>query len=200
MTKKAIFGGTFDPIHIGHLYIAYQALYKLNLDKIIFVPSGNPPHKTERIITDSKLRYHMIFEAIKGEKNFELSSYEIEKRGLSYSYETIEYFKNSEKDTEWYFITGVDCLMEIETWKNVDDILSNCKFIVFNRPGYNICDILKWKEFIQNKYKKNIEFLDIPLLDISSTEIKNMIKNGQEVYYLLPKGVDEYIKHKELYI
>lgn len=200
MIKKAIFGGTFDPIHIGHLYIAYQALYKLNLDKIIFVPSGNPPHKRERVITDSELRYQMIREAIKDEEKFELSHYEIEKRGLSYTHETIAHFKNSEKNTEWYFITGVDCLMEIETWKNVKNILSNCKFIVFNRPGYEICDILKWKDFVQNKYEENIEFLNIPLLDISSTRIKNMIKKGQEVYYLLPKGVDAYIRHKGLYV
>lgn len=200
MIKKAIFGGTFDPIHIGHLYIAYQALYKLNLDQVIFVPSGNPPHKAHKKIADSKFRYEMVVNSIKNEKKFVVSDYEIKKEGLSYTYETINFFKSMEKDTQWYFIVGADCLMQINTWKNVKSILSNCKFIVFNRPGYNLCDILKWKSIVEENYKEKVEFLNIPIVDISSTNIKEMMRGGQEVYYLLPPKVYEYIKDNHLYI
>ncbi|MFD3157618.1 nicotinate-nucleotide adenylyltransferase [Haloimpatiens sp. FM7330] len=199
MKKKAIFGGTFDPIHNGHLHIAYEALYKFNLDKVIFMPSGNPPHKTHKVITDANVRCKLVELAIKNEEKFEISYYEVLKKGLSFTYETLEFFNKSEKDTQWYFITGVDCLMEIDTWKNVKKILSNCKFTVFNRTGYNIYDILYKKNEVEEKYKEKIEFLNIPILDISSTKIRKMIKNGQEVFYLLPHTVNEYIKDNRLY-
>ncbi|WP_373898927.1 nicotinate-nucleotide adenylyltransferase [Haloimpatiens sp. FM7315] len=200
MKKKAIFGGTFDPIHIGHLHIAYKALYDLKLDEIIFVPSGNPPHKDNKKVTDSKLRYDMVKKAIENEDRFSINDYEIKKQGLSYTYETLDFFNELEKNTKWYFITGVDCLMDIEKWKNVSKILSKCKFIVFNRPGYNIYDILDRKSFVENKYNKKIEFLDIPILDISSTYIREMIGKGEKVYYILPNGVDTYIRENNLYI
>lgn len=200
MIKKAIFGGTFDPIHLGHMYIAYEALHTLNLDKIIFVPSGNPPHKSNKKITNANIRYDMVLRAIKGEKKFEASDYEIKKSGFSYTYETINFFNSVEKDTDLYFISGLDCLMEIDTWKNTQSILSNCKFVVFNRPGYSINDVLKCKKFIENKYHHNITFLNIPFSNISSTVIRNMIRNNMDVSNLLPRDVYNYIKTNNLYL
>lgn len=199
MVKKAIFGGTFDPIHNGHLHIAYEALYKLGLEKIIFIPSGTPPHKVGRSITNAYLRYQMVRMAIRGEKSFEISNYEINKSSLSYTYQTLQYFNNAEKNTEWYFLTGVDCLMDIEKWKNTEDIFQLCKLIVFNRPGYSIENIQEQKKKLEAKYFNKIHLLDIALLDISSTDIRNKIVEGKNVSYLLPENVYNIIKELNLY-
>lgn len=199
MVKKAIFGGTFDPIHNGHLYIAYEALYKLRLDKIIFMPSGNPPHKANKTVTDSIIRYEMVNMAVKNEERFEVSSFEINKKTPSFTFETLNHFNENEPDVEWYFLTGVDCLMEIETWKKVDKILEMSKFIVFNRSGYCIEDILIQKEKTEMKYGRKIIFLDIPILQISSTDIREKIKLQRNISYFLPDGVYNTIKELQLY-
>ncbi|AKA72105.1 nicotinate-nucleotide adenylyltransferase [Clostridium scatologenes] len=199
MMKKAIFGGTFDPIHNGHLHIAYEALYKLNLDKIIFMPSGNPPHKSNKNITEAFLRYEMVKTAIRNEDNFDVSDYEINRDDLSYTYQTLEYFTNLEKETKWYFITGVDCLMDIENWKNAEEILNLCTFVVFNRTGYSIESVLKKKISIEKKCNNKIVFLDIPLLEISSTNIRKHIKEGRKVGHLMPESVCYIIEQLKLY-
>lgn len=200
MIKKGIFGGTFDPIHIGHMYIASQAMWSLGLDKVIFMPSGIPPHKSHKGITDSELRFEMVNLAISKNKNFEISDYEIEKSGYSYTYETVEYFKSLEgDDTELYFITGCDCLFDLGGWRNVDRIMKACKFVVFNRPGYNYEEIQQQKRMVEEKYESSIIFLDLLLLDISSTYIRNSIKEGKDISFFLPSEAAELIKEKGLY-
>ncbi|MBL4935202.1 nicotinate-nucleotide adenylyltransferase [Clostridium sp. YIM B02515] len=199
MVKKGIFGGTFDPIHNGHLYIAHEALHRLNLDEVIFMPSGNPPHKTEKRKTDAAIRYEMVKTAVRDEKYFTVSNYEIKNSGLSYTYKTLEHFNNIENDTEWYFITGADCLVELDYWKSVDRILDSCKLVVFNRPGYPKEIILEQKKRVEEKYKKDIIFLDFSLFDISSTSIKKMIKEQKDASYLMPQGVYNIILELQLY-
>lgn len=199
MMRKGIFGGTFDPIHNGHLHIVYEALYNLNLDKIIFMPSGNPPHKTDKVITDAWIRYKLIEEVIRNEKRFEISDYEICKKGLSYTYETLRYLNKLEPDTQWYFITGVDCLMNLYTWKNIQGILNSCKFVVFSRNGYNREDILRQKQEVENIYEKEIIFLELPILDISSTSIREKIKCEKNISYLLPQKAEMLIESMNLY-
>jgi nicotinate-nucleotide adenylyltransferase len=199
MIKKGIFGGTFDPIHNGHLHIAYEALYNLNLDGVIFMPSGSPPHKTDKVITDAQIRYTLINEVIENEKKFEISDYEISKEGLSYTYETLRHFNELEPNTQWYFITGVDCLMNLYTWKNIDDILNSCIFVVFSRDGYNKEEILIQKKEVENRYKKEIIFLELPILDISSTSIREKIKDGRNVSYLLPEKAKILIQNMNIY-
>ena len=189
MIKKGIFGGTFDPIHNGHLYIAHEALEVLALDSILFMPAGDPPLKTEMKKTDASIRYELVKMAIRSEKKFILSSYEIEQKGLSYTYKTLEHFKTIEPETEWYFITGADCLINLNYWKNVDRILNACRLVVFNRPGYNKENILEQKKKVEGYYKKEIIFLDLNLFDISSTAIKHKIKERRDVSYLLPESV-----------
>lgn len=199
MIKKGIFGGTFDPIHNGHLYIAHEALDILNLDYVIFMPSGNPPHKTDRKKTDANIRYELVNMAIRGEKKFLLSNFEINNKELSYTYKTLEYFKKLEPETIWYFITGVDCLMEIGTWESVNRILEASKLVVFNRPGYSREDILMQKERVEKMYEKEIIFLDISPFDISSTEIKSMIRKGKDISFLMPNNVYNTILELNLY-
>src|SRR3712207_2651395 len=199
MKKKGIFGGTFDPIHNGHLHIAYEALYKLNLDKIIFIPSGNPPHKTDKVITDANIRYKLVKDVIQNEEKFEVSDYELKNQSLSYTYKTLKYFNEKYKDTEWYFITGADCLMQLDSWKNINEVLSLCNFVVFRRSGYSMEDMLKQKERIEKKFNKKIIFLDIPVIDISSTTIRNKIKNRENISYLVPEKARCMVNKMNLY-
>jgi len=197
--KKAIFGGTFDPIHIGHIHIAYEALYNLHLDKIIFMPAGNPPHKKNKKITDAKIRYDLVKRAIESECHFEISDYEITKRESSYTYETVESFSELQPNIEWYFLVGVDSLMDLDKWKNVEIILNNCKLVVYNRAGYTAQEVFAQKCHLEKKFNKKIIYINMPIIDISSTGIRENIKAGRNVNYLLPRGVEEIIHERNLY-
>ncbi|CAM2844451.1 nicotinate-nucleotide adenylyltransferase [Hathewaya histolytica] len=199
MLKKGIFGGTFDPIHNGHLNIAYEALHRLKMDEIYFVPTGNPPHKNLGNITSANLRYEMVKIAIRDEKAFKVSNYEIKKTNRGYTYETLEYFNNKEKNTIWYFIVGADCLFNIEDWKNTYDIFNKCILVVFGRKGYNEKELLEQKKHIEDKYNTSIIFINTPLLEISSTEIRNKINENIRVDFLMPKGVYNTIVNFNLY-
>ena len=199
--KIGILGGTFDPIHNAHLYIAYEAKEQIKLDKVIFMPAGIQPLKTDKETTLSKYRYEMVKEAIKSYEDFEVSDYEINKEGLSYTYETLEYFKNlyGYEDNELFFITGADCLMNIEKWKEVKKIFSFSNMVVFMRGGMNKEELLYQKDYIEKKYNTNIIFLSLNELDISSTDIRHRIYKGKKIDFFVPDKVKEYIEIKGLY-
>ncbi|MDU7242710.1 nicotinate-nucleotide adenylyltransferase [Clostridium sp.] len=197
MKKIGIIGGTFNPIHLAHLYIAYEAKCQLNLDKVIFMPAGSPPHKKNEDILEAPLRYKMVLEAIKKYEDFEISNYEIEKEGFSYTYETLENFKS--KDNILYFITGADCLINIEKWKNPDRIFKTSKLVVFNRPGYDKESLKLQKNEIEKKYNTSINFLDIMDLEISSTMIRDRIKEGKKIDFFIPKEVLDFIRKNNIY-
>lgn len=199
--KVGIIGGTFDPIHNAHLYIAYEAKEQLNLDRVIFMPAGIQPLKTDKKITSSKYRYEMVKEAIKDYEKFEVSDYEINKGGLSFTYETLEHFKSLDKneDVELFFITGADCLMNIEKWKEVKKILSLSNMVVFMRGGADKEKLLLQKDYIEKKYNATIIFLDLKELEISSTDIRNRISEGKKIDFFVPESVKNYIYQKGLY-
>ena len=197
MEKIGILGGTFNPIHLAHLYIAYEAKSQLNLDKVIFIPTGNPPHKKDKKILEADLRYNMVYEAIKNYEDFEISKYEVEKEGYSYTFETLKHFKA--KDNELYFITGADCLMDIEKWKNPEEIFRLSRFVVFNRAGYNEENLKIQKNKIEEKFNTNIDFLDIIDLEISSSMIRERINDGKRVDFFLSKEVLSYIQENNIY-
>lgn len=199
--KVGIIGGTFDPIHNAHLYIAYEAKEQLNLDKVIFMPAGTQPLKVDKKITLSKYRYEMVKEAINSYERFEVSDYEINKGGLSYTYETLEHFKNLYKneDIELFFITGADCLMNIEKWKEVKKILSLSNMVVFMRGGADREKLLLQKDYIEKKYNSSIIFLELKELEISSTDIRNRISEGKKIDFFVPVTVKNYIYEKGLY-
>ena len=152
MKRYGMMGGTFNPIHLAHLYIAYEAKEELNLDKIIFMVAGNPPHKKESKVIDSKYRYNMVQKAIEGYEGFEISDYEIKKNGYSYTYETLQYLKKQEDNVEVFFIAGADSLMAIEKWSNTDLVLNNCTFVAFNRGEYNKSILEEQKYKLEKKY------------------------------------------------
>lgn len=199
--KIGIIGGTFDPIHNAHLYIAYEAKEQLNLDKVIFMPAGIQPLKTDKKITGSKDRYEMVKEAIRNYDSFEVSDYEINKGGLSFTYETLEHYNNSKesKDEELFFITGADCLMNIEKWREVEKILSLSNMVVFMRGGTDVERLLAQKKYIEEKYNTSIIFLALKELEISSTDIRNRVNEGKKIDFFVPESVKNYIYAKGLY-
>jgi nicotinate-nucleotide adenylyltransferase len=197
MERWGIIGGTFDPIHFAHIYIAETAKEKLNLKKIIFMPAGSPPHKTNKRITEASLRFKMVKAAIEGKEGFEVSDYEIKKQGKSYTYETLQNYQK--KDKEIYFITGADCLMDIEKWKNVDIILKCSKLVVVTRPGFDEKGLIEQKNKIEKKYNGEIILLQVEGKEISSTEIRKEIKENNNIEGLIPKEVKKIIDEERLY-
>lgn len=203
MKRYGIIGGTFDPIHYAHLYIAYEAKEQLNLDKVIFMPARKQPLKANNIVTDSKLRYDMVKAAIEPFNEFSVSNYEIEKEGLSFTYETLEHFKaesdaNNEKK-ELFFITGADCLFSLEKWKQVSKIFSLSNLVVFSRGGIDKKEMIKKKEEIEEKYDGRIIILDLKQLEISSTEIREKVKANKRIDFFVPSKVMDIIYDKGLY-
>jgi nicotinate-nucleotide adenylyltransferase len=201
MKRYGIIGGTFDPIHYAHLYIAYEAKEQLNLDEVIFMPAGKQPLKANNIITDSKLRYNMVKVAIESYGEFSVSNYEIEKGGLSFTYETLEYFKNkSAEDMELFFITGADCLETLEKWREVEKIFSLATLVVFPRGGMSNTEMIQKKQAIEEKYNAKIIMLDLKELEISSTYIRERVNRNQRIDFFVPSKVTDIIYKNELYV
>lgn len=197
MERLGLMGGSFDPIHFAHLYIAEEAKKKLDLDKLIFIPVGSQPFKLDKKVTKASLRLKMVKAAIKGREGFEVSDYEIKKKGISYTFETLEHF--AKKDREIFFITGADCLMSLEKWKNVEKILMLSTLVVCTRPGYDKQKLNDMKKNIEDKYKGKIILIDLPGMNISSTDIREEIKAGENIESFLPKDVINIIKENRLY-
>ena len=192
-----IMGGTFDPIHNGHLLTAECAAHQYNLDKVVFVPSGSPPHKTEQNITSGERRYIMATLATIGNPKFNVSRMEIDRTGLSYTIDTVREFKKNYPGAKIYFITGADAILEIFTWKKPGDLLEETEFIAASRPGYCLSEL---GQEIYDAYRDNIHILQIPNLAISSTDIRNRVKTGRTIKYQLPQEVETFIKKHNLYL
>ncbi|SHJ82434.1 nicotinate-nucleotide adenylyltransferase [Paramaledivibacter caminithermalis] len=201
MKKIGLMGGTFDPIHYGHLVLAEQIRTRFNLDKVYFIPVGIPPHKQGKKITSSKHRYFMTLLATITNPYFEISKIEIEDDGISYTVNTIKKFKETvDYNAELYFITGADAIYELESWKNVKELLGLCNFIAASRPGIDE-DKLKSKiKDLKEKYNGNIILTSVPALAISSTDIRNRVKKGESIKYITPESVEYYIYKNSLYL
>jgi len=196
--KKCLFGGTFDPIHVGHLNIAYEAMYQKDIFKIIFLPANVPPHKIKNHISPSHHRINMMELSIKYESNFVIDTYEIDKGGINYTFQTIEWFLNKESDVEWYFLMGGDSLLEFSTWRNIEFILNNVNLLIYPRAEEHIQSLNDIKESLLKEFKGNIEILKVPRLDISSTEIRRLISEGKKTPLII-RETYEYIEKNNLY-
>jgi len=192
MKRVGIFGGTFNPIHIGHLILAEEFLSRFSLEKIFFVPSGIPPHKKDKFIVDKEHRYKMVLLAISDNENFVVSDFEKNKKELSYTYLTLRYFKEKYFNSKIYVLMGLDSLLEIKFWKNWEEILDDSKVVVFFREGYN-------EENLDPFIKDKVEYIDDFKINISSSDIRERIKNKKPFRYFLHPRVYEYIIHKGLY-
>jgi len=198
--KIGIMGGTFDPIHYGHLVTAEAAREKFCLDKVIFVPSGNPPHKKNKEISPGIDRVNMTVLATANNPFFEVSDIELKRDGYTYTVDTLkEFIKIYGENTRFYFITGADAVMEILTWKDVSTILKLCRIVSAYRPGSDINKFRSMVDELERVHRSNIHLIEVPALAISSTEIRERVKSGITIKYLLPEKVERYILEKGLY-
>lgn len=200
--KIGIMGGTFDPIHIGHLILGEQAYEQFNLEKVLFLPSGNPPHKKSRFgrATDAQ-RVEMVRAAIAGNPHFELSLAEMQDEGYSYSYtyRTLERLNRKHPDEDYYFIIGADSLLTLEKWRKPDRICANCKIIVAVRDHTPEKMIRQEIQRLSEKYCGTFLRLDTPEIDISSAHIRKCISQNRTIRYYVPDPVRDFIYQNQIY-
>lgn len=197
--RLGIMGGTFNPIHIGHLIIAEETRKKIDLDKIIFIPTGQPPHKDQNKLVSALDRYIMTILATSENKHFIVSDIETNRKEISYTIDTIKILNEIYSESELFFITGADSILDIENWKDTKELLNMCTFIAATRPGYNVDEVNTQIENLEKKYNKAISSLTIAPIDVSSTQIRKRIKENKTIKYMTTDSVINYIKNKSLY-
>ena len=212
--KIGLFGGTFDPIHWGHLRSAEEVREAFSLDRVFFVPASNPPHKRRKPGTSARDRFEMVRLAIARNPGFDLSDVELSRRGKSYSIDTIRYFARRESPkNSLYFILGLDAFREIGSWKDVHDIFPLCHLIVTSRPGSGgnmslrtipiavrggVCYDPR-KHAYRHKSGKYLFFNRLTDIAISASEIRERVRGGNSIRYLVPLEIETYITKKGLY-
>lgn len=195
MKKTGIMGGTFDPIHNGHLTIAGAAQIALELDEVLFILNPRPPHKESDRLSDSRHRLRMVELALTDYPDFIVSTIEVERPGIAYSVDTVEELLRRDPAQELYFILGADAVRELESWKDPERLLRQCRFIIIDRQGIDptlppgsdpeLTDLLE-----RRSYRLKL----LPPIDISSSDIRGRLKRGEPVDHMIPPAVAEYIR------
>ena len=198
--KIGIMGGTFDPIHIGHLILGEKTYEQLGLDKILFMPAGNPPHKRNRAgqATDAQ-RVEMVEKAISGNPHFELSLIEMNDRGFTYTYHTLETLKKQNPDTDYYFIIGADSLYDFSDWKEPARICAACTIVVAVRDHVPVQKLNEQMAYLSEVYHGHFISLNTLNIDISSKMLRSWHQEGRSLRYYVPDAVAEYIDKNHIY-
>lgn len=191
--RIGIMGGTFDPIHNGHLVAASEVAWVYDLDEVIFVPTGRPVFKQDKVVTNAEDRYLMTVIATAPNPKFTVSRVDIDRPGITYTIDTLRDIRGQYPDAELFFITGADAVAEILRWKDVDSIWDYAHFVAVTRPGYSDSGT------IRRAPKGKVDALEIPALAISSTDIRHRASLREPVWYLVPDGVVQYIAKHGLY-
>ncbi len=198
--KIGILGGTFNPIHTGHLMLAQNALEYCRLDKVLIMPSGCSYFKDPDTVVSAEHRVKMTQLAIEDNDSFELSSIEADRSGNSYTYETLEILCELSPDTQYFYIIGADTLFSMETWKRPEDIFSRCTIVCARRDSVPDEDLKKKAKDLKIRFDADVILMDIPEVPISSTMIRDLMKKGMSLKYYLDDKVIEYIKQNGLYV
>lgn len=199
--RIGVMGGTFDPIHYGHLVTAAAAAEEFELDLVVFVPAGQPPHKRPVAVSDSVHRYLMTVLATVANERFAVSRIDIDRPGPSYTVDTLaELHKRYNSGTELYFITGADAMLQILQWKDGERLFELCHFIAATRPGYVLSRLKQVLGPVGERHAHRIHRLQVPALAISSSDIRERVRDGRSARYLLPDPVWHYIMKNGLYV
>ena len=202
MSRIGIMGGTFDPVHYGHLVTAGEARWQFELSRVIFLPNRHPPHKEPGEVSHPEHRYLMTFLATVTNAHFTLSRIEIDRPGPSYTIDTIRELRRLWPADDLYYITGADALQQIlkGEWRETEQLLGLCQFIAASRPGYHL-DSSQWSSAnnLLGERLRNVHTMEIPAMAISSTDIRARVRDGRPIKYLLPEAVEEYIAKHRLY-
>lgn len=193
-------GGTFNPIHYGHLLIAENAYEQFGLDEVIFLPTGQSPHKDARHILEAEERMEMIRLAIADNPHFSCSDYEIRKESISYTYLTVQAFSEQAAGKELYFIMGADSLAYFDSWMRPDEISRMCTILAAVRDGLNQAELIPIRDFLQEKYGARIGFISTPNFSVSSRMIRKRIASRQSIRYLVPDVVEQYLEKHAVYL
>ncbi|HAT1275811.1 TPA: nicotinate-nucleotide adenylyltransferase [Corynebacterium striatum] len=192
--RIGIMGGTFDPIHNGHLVAASEVAYRFQLDQVVFVPTGQPWQKAGRDVTAAEHRYLMTMVATASNPRFTVSRVDIDRKGPTYTIDTLRDLRELFPDAELYFITGADSLASIMSWRDWEVMLEVANFVGVTRPGYELS-----KDMLPLESQTGIELIEIPAMAISSTDCRERAREGEPVWYLVPDGVVQYIAKNNLY-
>lgn len=197
--KIGISGGTFDPLHIGHLIIAEEVRDYLVLEKILFIPVGKPPHKDVNNVTPSSHRMEMVRRAVENNNFFEALDIEVKRDGYTYAIDTLTELSKIYNDASFYYIIGADVVFDLLTWKDYLKVFEMCGFIAVMRPGYDKLKLLDRIDELRRTFGVQIIPLEVPLIGVSSTLVRERIKSARSVRYLLPERVLGYIEENDLY-
>lgn len=198
--RIGIFGGTFDPVHLGHLIIAEQAREQAKLDRVWFVPSARPPHKLEKPITPFDRRADMLQLAIAGQPNFEVQFVEKDRPGPSFTVDTLADLQRLHPDAEFFLIVGADCLPDFPTWREPLRILELSTMLVAARPGWTVWTPGQLATHMGIETSKvRLEPILIPLIEISSRDLRRRVAEGRSILFMAPRSVEVYIREKRLY-
>lgn len=198
--RIGIFGGTFDPPHLGHLVAAESVREEHNLDEVIFVPSGGPPHKSAGGVSSARHRFLMTALATVGNSAFSTSRIELDRPPPSFTVDTLRQLRAERGDaTDLHFIIGADALLELRTWKSPDEVLRLCRMVAVTRPGFALSSIPERLGELFEHHADRILVTQIPALDVSASEVRRRIQTGRSIRYLVPDMVREYIEAHQLY-
>lgn len=199
MKKVGLMGGTFNPIHYGHLFLAENAYQQIGLDRILFMPSKNPPHKSKAELVSGDHRANMVKLAIKDNPHFKISMLELQREGTTYTADTLTILKEENPQTEYYFIVGADSLFMMQNWMNPQKIFDLCTIIAAGRNLTPENKMNQQLDFLKETYGAKILFLDMPNIGISSAEIRGRIGEKKGIRYYVPDEVEAYISELHLY-
>lgn len=200
--RVGILGGTFDPIHTAHLIIAEAAYDAFDLDEVLLMPSGHSYFKDSRSqkVLSPEVRYQMVCEAAADNPHFTASDFEIRREGNTYTYETLRELRRMNPDNHYFFIVGADSVRDILKWRNPESIFADCTLLAALREdGIPTEEFLREVEHLRKDYGADIHTLEIPAIGISSTDIRNRIKSGRTIHYLVPERVERYIIETGIY-
>lgn len=197
--RIGIFGGTFDPIHFGHLLLAEQCREQCQLDEVWFLPAKIPPHKREKTITDEKSRVEMIEFAIAGHVQFRVEKIELERESVSYTVETLQELKQRDTDHEFFLLIGVDSLLEFQTWREPERIRELATLVAVNRDSTGSVEEESLRQSLGEEFFSRLKLVNIPDIALSSTDIRNRIRRGKSIRFMTPRAVETYIEQHNLY-
>lgn len=199
MKKVGIMGGTFNPIHFGHLFLAEYAYDSIGLDQMLFMPSNHPPHKKQVNVVSSEQRLHMVKLAIQDNPHFETSDMELKRTGLTYTADTLTILTENNPDTEYFFLVGADSLLKLQYWKDPETICKLCTLVAAGRDRQSIEELQSQVNYLKLTYNAKILLMDMPMIDISSAQIRDRIAVNKSIRYYIPESVSNYIKEHGLY-
>lgn len=196
--RVGVFGGTFDPIHLGHLIVAQEVRFRIPLDRLLFVPAGQPPHKPNRVVTPAVHRLAMLERALEGERAFAVSRLEVDRPGPSYSVDTLRALRaDLGPGVELYFVLGTDQLADLPTWHRPRELLALCHLIAVQRPGV-ACDLTTVARRLPGLAERTV-WVPVPQIAIAAREIRRRVAAGEPIRYLVPDAVAAYIAAHGLY-